>query len=120
MQAVGTVISKLQDLLSEYLDPYYKCPSGSHSFECGSILYGALTKELNLAGLMVPYPVAPYPGLDVGELYSKLQHIKSPSWGYPGKIKSRHPCDLNQRVMGIANKVLCFPDGLDLKDFDHA
>jgi hypothetical protein len=78
MQAISTVISQLQDLIQEYRNPLYQCPSGE-SFECGSILYGALTKEMELQGLL-PVPTAPFSGLSVSELRIKMQRIRSPSW----------------------------------------
>ncbi|KAF2790571.1 hypothetical protein K505DRAFT_282387 [Melanomma pulvis-pyrius CBS 109.77] len=120
MQAIGTVISKLQDLLNEYRNPLYQCAKGSSSFECGSILYGALTKGMELAGLLEPYPVAPFPGLGVWELYEKVKCLRSPSWCSMVEYyrsTSRHPCSLSDRVVEIADTAIRFADGLDLKDF---
>ncbi|KAH8725724.1 hypothetical protein GQ44DRAFT_599689, partial [Phaeosphaeriaceae sp. PMI808] len=79
--AIGTVFSQLRDLLEEFRSPLYRCLRGD-SFECGSILYGALFREMELQGLL-PIPTAPYSGLRVSELYSKMQRIRSPVWCRP-------------------------------------
>jgi hypothetical protein len=62
VKAVGTIVSQLHDLLDGFRRNDYRCPNGGSSFECGCMLYGALTKEMDLAGLLVPYPVAPFSG----------------------------------------------------------
>jgi hypothetical protein len=111
---MGTAISRLQSLLEEYRNPHYECPDG-RSFECGSILYGALTKEMEFQGLL-PVPIAPFSGLSMSKLYKKLQSIRSPLWTYPGK-KLRHTCNLGARVMAIANPVMRLANGPGLDDF---
>jgi hypothetical protein len=117
MQAISTVISQLQDLIQEYRNPLYQCPSGE-SFECGSILYGALTKEMELQGLL-PVPTTPFSGLSVSELRIKMQRIRSPSWSYGGKSKkNKHPCNLGKRVMEIADAVTVLASGPELNDFE--
>lgn len=119
VQAIGTLVARLHDLLEEYRNPNYLCPNGGHSFECGSILYGALAREMELAGLLAPYPVAPFSGLSFGEIHLKLQHFRSPSWCYPDRYKTAksHPCNLRGRVTKIAEEAIHPANGLDLKDF---
>ncbi|KAK3208892.1 hypothetical protein GRF29_69g21024 [Pseudopithomyces chartarum] len=51
VQGIDAIVAQLHDLLSEYGNPNYSCPSGNYSFECGSILFGALTREMQSAGL---------------------------------------------------------------------
>lgn len=114
---MGTIFSQLQVLLQEFRSPLYQCPRGD-SFECGSILYGALTKEMELQGLL-PIPIAPYSGLSFSELYTKMQRIRSPRWCRPDKHKrGPHPCDLGAKVMEIVEPVTLLPNGLELKDFE--
>lgn len=115
-QAIGTIFSKLQALLQEFRSPLYRCPSGD-SFECGSILYGALTKEMELQGLL-PVPTEPYSGLNVSELYTKMQRIRSPSWYSSRKKKSQHSCNLREKVMAIAEPVTRLANGPELGDFE--
>ena len=108
---------QLQDLLQEFRNPLYRCPSGD-SFECGSMLYGALSKEMELQGLL-PVPTAPFYDISVSELYTKMQRIRSPSWCRPGKSKKgHHHCNLGEKVMAIADPVTRLANGPELKDFD--
>lgn len=118
-QAIGTVVSQLHNLLDEYRNTNYCCPSGNYSFECGSILYGALTKEMDSLGLLVPYPVTPFSGISFWEIYSKVHNMKSPMWCNlgSGRYKSQHSCNLNEKVRKIANRVMYGVNGLKLKDF---
>jgi hypothetical protein len=118
MQAIGTVFSQLHDLLEEFRSPLYRCPRDD-SFECGSILYGALFKEMELQGLL-PIPMAPYRDFSVSELYTEMQRIKSPTWCRPGNSKrsQHHSCNLAERVIAIADPVTRLADGPKLKDFE--
>ncbi|KAF2865654.1 hypothetical protein BDV95DRAFT_530978 [Massariosphaeria phaeospora] len=115
-QAIGTIFSRLQDLLEEFRSPHYRCPQGD-SFECGSILYGALFKEMELQGLF-PIPTAPYYDVSISELCNKMQLIRSPAWWPSKSKKSKHCCDLTKRVMAIADSVTRFGNGPELKDFE--
>lgn len=119
IEAIGTIISQLHGLLDEYRSTDYCCPSGNYSFECGSILYGALTKEMDSLGLLVPYQVAPFPAMSFSEIYSKVHNVKSPMWSNPGsgRYRSQHSCNLNEKVTEIANSVMYGVNGLKLKDF---
>lgn len=114
-KAVGTIISQLKSLVEEYRDPHYQCPHGV-SFECGSMLYGALSKELELHGLS-PFPTAPYTGFSVSELSVKMRKIRSPSW-YPQGKKVKHSCSLDWGVMAIVDPVTRLAKGPELKDFN--
>jgi hypothetical protein len=116
MQAISTVFSQLHDLLEEFRSQLYRCPRDD-SFECGSILYGALFKEMELQGLL-PIPTAPYHDLSVSELYTKMQRIRSPTWCRPRSKKSQHGCNLAERVMAIADPVTRLANGPELKDFE--
>jgi hypothetical protein len=117
MQAIGTVFSQLQGLLEEFRSPLYRCPRDD-SFECGSILYGALFKEMELQGLL-PIPTAPYQDLSVSELCTKMQRIRSPTWCRPGKSKkSQHGCNLAEKIIAIADPVTRLANGPELKDFE--
>lgn len=117
MQATGTIFSQLQALIDEYRCQSYTCPTGD-SFECGSMLLGALTKEMELQGLF-PVPTAPFIGWSISELYTKIQRLRSPSWSSSSKSKkSRHRCDLGARIMAIANPVTHLADGPRLEDLE--
>jgi hypothetical protein len=118
MQAIGTVFSQLHNLLEEFRSPLYRCPHDD-SFECGSILYGALFEEMELQGLL-PILTAPYHDLSLSELCTKMQRIRSPTWCRLGKSKKiiHHGCKLAGRVIAIAEPVTRLANGPELKDFE--
>jgi hypothetical protein len=81
------------------------------------MLYGALTKAMDLAGLLVPYPVPPFPGISFGEMCSKLHGMKSPVWHYNGNKRAhQHPCNLKISVTEIVDKAIEEARGLELKN----
>ncbi|KAJ6003688.1 hypothetical protein N7522_006380 [Penicillium canescens] len=58
------------------------------SFECSSVMYDALTKQMKLDGLLSPRPQAPFTGLSYQGLVHKVCSFSSPQWrdlssGYP-------------------------------------
>ncbi|KAH7070002.1 hypothetical protein BKA63DRAFT_421441 [Paraphoma chrysanthemicola] len=117
-QAVGTVLSGLHELLEQYRSPLYQCPRDD-SFECGSMLYGALYKQMERQELL-PIPTAPYHDLSVSELHTKMERIRSPVWR-PGKLSKKnqqHGCNLAEKVMGLANHVTRLANGPKLEDFE--
>jgi hypothetical protein len=117
IHVIGTLVARVHDLLEEYRSPNYRCPEG-YSFECGSILYGALSKQMKPAGLLEPYPVAPFSGLGFDETNSKLRDFKSPEWCTPGGHRLMiHSCDLRETVTEIADIAITSVNGLCLKDF---
>lgn len=74
---------------------------------------------MELQGLL-PVPTAPYYDLRVSELYTKMQRIRSPAWCRPCKSKkSRHDCDLAEKVMAIGDPVTRLANGPQLKDFER-
>src|SRR5262245_23173728 len=101
----------------------YTCPRDMDSFECGSILYGALTKGMDSLQLLEPYPAAPFSGISFEVLCLKACNIRSPRWSDPRGMYgygNEHPCYLNRKVADIAAKVMNGIHGLELKDFARA
>lgn len=117
MQEIGIIFSQLHDLLEKSRSQLYRCPHDD-SYEYGSILYGALFKEMELQGLL-PIPTAPYHDLSASELCTKMQRIRSPTWCRPGKSKkSQHGCNLAEKVMAIADPVTRLANGPESKHFE--
>lgn len=111
MQVIRTVLSQLDLLLQRFRSSQYRCPKWrEYNLECGSILYGALVKQMDSSGLF-PIPVAPYPGLKISALYGRMETMRTPVWYGPD---SRHNCDLSGKVMAIATSVIEGINGLDL------
>jgi hypothetical protein len=120
IDTIGLVVSRLHDLLDEFRQGDYECPSGISSFECGSILYGALTKGMESSGLLSPFPTAPFAGLTFEELRAKVHGMRAPTWSNSGyKRNCPHPCDLSSRVVEIADKAGAEVLGLSLHAFDR-
>lgn len=116
MQAISTVLSQLYNLLKKLCNPLYQCLSAD-SFECGSIFYGALFKEMELQGLLL-IPAVPYHDLSVSELYTKMRRIRSPACCRPGKSKkSQHSCNLSESVIVIADPVIRLAKSPKLENF---
>jgi len=102
-------IAELETLAHTYSKIDYVCPiSKDHSFVCGSVLSGALTKELAILGL-TPYPEKPFNGISLETLRAKIDSIRKVSWRavLPAAQASKrpaassdptHPCNLKNQV----------------------
>lgn len=65
----------LHDVTLSLLEGTNKC-----SFECDSILLGALIKKTRALGLFSPRPTKPFYGLSHQNLVSSICEIQSPRW----------------------------------------
>ena len=75
------MIEGLRALAERYRSLSYNCRySSMNSFECGSILYGALTKELERLDILVLESSAPFLVLSLDAIIKKVQSVKSPTW----------------------------------------
>lgn len=72
-------ISKIVDLVQEIHTNFFKGSRGC-SFECRSIMYGALTQEMESNGLLSPEFMHPFPGTNYNELVRKVRSFNSPQW----------------------------------------
>lgn len=104
LQAIGSVIGpsgSLLALLAAYRSSSYTCPASKEaSFECGSILFGALSRELENRVWLNPHPTPPYLGICFDSVCAKVRTFKSPEWAAvkgngPYSIPSRHACSLS-------------------------
>lgn len=73
----------------------YQC---SKSFECDSILLGALIKEMD-AQQLSPRPLAPFLGLSIADTVEKISNIRSSQWcaNYSRRCQS-HACSLQSVI----------------------
>lgn len=103
-------IAELKTLARTYSNVDYVCPvSEDQSFTCGSLLSGALTKELEILDL-TPYPSKPFDGMSLETLRWKIGCIRAVSWCAPqdwrtdvyGRRTSipdaAHACNLKNQV----------------------
>ncbi|KAE8310612.1 hypothetical protein BDV41DRAFT_544493 [Aspergillus transmontanensis] len=88
--AISTIISTLTKLRDELLNGIHGC-----SFECGSIMLGALTKHMHSNALLSPQPQYPYKGLNYNGLMETVREFKSPLWytsPKPPTYGNQHRC----------------------------
>ncbi|KAE8411025.1 hypothetical protein BDV36DRAFT_289090 [Aspergillus pseudocaelatus] len=109
--AITNLVTLLHDRREALLSGTRGC-----GFECSSIMYGALTKEMRSAELFLPRPEAPFPGLNYKDLVRKVQSFKIPRWdsrtlSYP--YHSQHSCfdSSFKNLFGMLNDTI---EGLDL------
>ncbi|KAJ9310393.1 hypothetical protein DTO217A2_172 [Paecilomyces variotii] len=115
-QAINTIILMLQAKSKALLSGSQGC-----SFECNSIMYGALTKQMQSNSLLSPVPVAPFLNLNYNGLVLKLGSFKSPEWfspgsDYPYRKPTLHSCPQStfKSLFGTLNNTV---GGLNLDDF---
>lgn len=84
--AIQDILASLQKQRNDFLDDTRGC-----SFECNSIMFGALTKQMRLSALLSPEPAAPFIGLRYQELVRKIRSFKTPYWSNSGSY-GRHYC----------------------------
>lgn len=107
-----TAIEGLITALWEIVDKLRQGRTGC-TFECESILLGALVKQMNSFNLLEPRPAIPFSGLSVAQLALEMGHFNSPAWyskpleniygdddeaydgysSYSRKTKKRPPCN---------------------------
>ncbi|KAF2026285.1 hypothetical protein EK21DRAFT_103357 [Setomelanomma holmii] len=103
-QVIESVVSQLHDLLDTYRSSKYECPDGTNnSFQCGAIMLGALTKQLDGMALLSPRLEVPFPGLSFAALCTKAKSMKSPAW--------------SARVSKIVDDVGALVQGLEVSEY---
>ncbi|KAH7357590.1 hypothetical protein BKA66DRAFT_552777 [Pyrenochaeta sp. MPI-SDFR-AT-0127] len=107
--AIEELIKGLHNLLDKYRSVDYSCPSNSaHSFSCGSILLGALTREMDRLSLLMPRPRAPFLNLSFDDVCEKILTIKSPEWYIHGSSShyghGRHSCTLDEAINAVVSR----------------
>ncbi|GFF37903.1 hypothetical protein IFM58399_05056 [Aspergillus lentulus] len=92
------------------------------SFECSSILLGALMKFLRLSNLIFPDPRPPYDNLSIGSLTrSVVLFARSPLWEARLSTKGRpewHSCRLGTLLDPVRRDLEAKMNGLKLEDFE--
>ena len=86
-EAIESIISQLYEKQEAFLNGTLGC-----SFECSSIMYGALSKHMQSTGLLSPKPMVPFLGMNYNQLVQKVLSFKSPQWYRSSSYKS-HSCE---------------------------
>jgi hypothetical protein len=119
---IGEVIGVCQEWFDNFGGAYSCTEESGQSFACGSMLLGALTRQLNNIGILSPKPAAPYSGFSLEGLQRHIQSIKTPTWyfqnGYSGFIADykEYSCSLDPVIQEV-NRVVDGARGLVLSDF---
>jgi hypothetical protein len=72
-------INNLIVLLHETRDAFLHGTRGC-CFECRSIMYGALTMQMQSSNLLLPKPETPFPNLNYNSLVRRVLAFTSPAW----------------------------------------
>ncbi|KAF1997269.1 hypothetical protein P154DRAFT_606539 [Amniculicola lignicola CBS 123094] len=94
LQAIEDIVSRLHELLDGYRSATYSCAVGNvYSFQCGSMLLGALTKQLDEAKLLSPRLEVPFAERSFGDICGTVRLMTSPGWIHR-KGSGLHTCSL--------------------------
>ncbi|KAL4951824.1 hypothetical protein BDW69DRAFT_31181 [Aspergillus filifer] len=105
-EAINDLVVQLHGICDTFLSGSRGC-----SFECSSIMYGALTKQMQSDVQLSPKPAAPFPGLTYNHLVRKILSLKSPVW-YTSSGRSHRCSDSSfTRLIGKFDDHI---NGLDL------
>lgn len=87
--AIAGLVLRLHETREELLSSSRGC-----SFECSSIMYGALTKQMQSSALLWPEPEVPFPNLNYSILVQRVLSFTSPEWYGPSYQYSgyQHSC----------------------------
>ncbi|KAK8851051.1 Nuclear pore protein-like protein [Apiospora arundinis] len=112
--ALDQIITHLHGLTTYFGGVRTKC-----SFECSSMLLGALTKQLETTGLLNPTPTKPFMGHSVTGIATVARNFTDPQWSSiaPSMFSSLagpHSCKLGAFVNAAIKSVEDGIEGLDL------
>ncbi|CRG92731.1 hypothetical protein PISL3812_09797 [Talaromyces islandicus] len=74
-EVIDNLICRIHQTQKDFLNGSRGC-----IYECRSIMYGALTKEMQSNDLLSPLPTSPFPGKNYQQLAQKVSKFKSPQW----------------------------------------
>ncbi|KAI0903454.1 hypothetical protein F4823DRAFT_618580 [Ustulina deusta] len=131
-ESIGQITGALNDLLQYFSKEPAECPlSLDYSFECSSILLGALTRELRNNKQLAFTKLARqnYTGYSVVSAMAATGGIRSPRWWQESRYSSsyeydysldyppnHHGCDLN-KIVGAKMDLVRKAEGLRLDKF---
>ena len=101
-ELIAALVCEVYTLLDNHRSVDYICPtSEDDSFLCGSVMLGALTKEVEAMGL-APRPSEPFDNLSLNDLHNKISDILAVYWRTPSSRNYDsdylHPCNLRDQM----------------------
>ncbi|KAM0812639.1 hypothetical protein AB5N19_12630 [Seiridium cardinale] len=114
-EVIGQIISGLGYLVS-YFHKREKC-----TFECSSILLGALSKHLRVEHLLSLKTKRPFLGYSIAATTAIVQGFQSPTWysNSSGSLHYRHSCTLSAFTDSTISSLGDGIAGLKLENFHH-
>ncbi|GFF30987.1 hypothetical protein IFM46972_03089 [Aspergillus udagawae] len=116
-QGIRDALAAIDRVIDDLSSSTHRC-----SFECSSMLLGALMKFLRLSNLIFPDPRPPYDNLSIGSLTrSMVLFARSPLWEARLSTKGRpewHSCRLGTLLDPIRQGLESKMNGLKLEDFE--
>jgi hypothetical protein len=111
-------VSGLAEQLDVYRSATYICPINSiYSFQCGSMLLGALTKETDSSGLLSTRLQRLYLGQTFDALCVKTRLMQSGTWSH--SHYSPHSCDVSTAVSSIVDQAVANVAGLTFRRMER-
>ncbi|TDZ28499.1 hypothetical protein C8035_v007586 [Colletotrichum spinosum] len=110
-EAVEYMLKTLSNLLEAF-----RTGSSGCSFECSSMLLGALTKEMDVHKLLNPPPKEPYIGYSIVDTKKMLNGFRCPQWNHPRRSHHSYysetpdPCNLKTI---ISTRLTAQPNGVE-------
>jgi hypothetical protein len=96
-ESVNRIVTALHDLLERLRNRQAGC-----SFECSSILLGALTIQMHGAGILEPRPKPPYLGYSYAVTMEMARGFRSPEWcSIEGGRRRSHICSLTSLIKPV-------------------
>ncbi|RYP50230.1 hypothetical protein DL768_004214 [Monosporascus sp. mg162] len=115
-ESVNRIIIALHDLLERFRNRQAGC-----SFECSSILLGALTIQMHTAAILELRPKPPYLGYSFTVVIEMVRSFQSPRWvtrdHYGGYV--RHSCSITSLIQPMIEDAEKSMGGLMLGDFPN-
>ena len=118
-QAIEAVIDTLQILFDKFRRHDYNRPQGNqYSFVCGSVMLGALTRELDWWEMLSPRPEFSFQNMSFSDVSTKVKAVTPFNWcPYNGGYNSyQHPCRLSTMVIDAVDKIALGLKGLSIND----
>lgn len=113
-RSIESILFELAEQVRVYRSTTYTCPIDSvYSFRCGSMLLGALAKQIDSSNLDTPQLERPYSKRTFDDLCATVGSMKSETWLH-GPYTD-HDCNIITAVKLIVNTAAAKVAGLDLK-----
>ncbi|KAJ5031504.1 hypothetical protein J3E72DRAFT_391494 [Bipolaris maydis] len=120
-EAIEQIIETFNSWIDEFSDTYTCQVDADLSFECSSILLGALMKQMRNVDVLSPQVVAPFDGFSLEKVHENIKAIQSPIWetydGVNELYPIKHACGFQGTIIRDVGHIVARAKGLVLNDF---